>query len=146
VAADCDLPLPQARLAMLREYGEYFRVLGPCDDARPRLFKALASAGLRCEPGTPYDHVGAPVRNGMGVKFLSFLYERAYGPLLSLGLVDTPADASIWPFVDRRILMEEGGHVNRRGDVVRWAEAIVESVKTFSRGLTEPVDQSGKDL
>ena len=131
VAADCDLPLPQARLAMLREYGEHFRVLGPCDDARPRLFKALASAGLRCEPGTPYDHVGAPVRDGTGVKFLSSLYERAYGPLLSLGLVDTPADASILPFVDRRILMEDDVHVNRRGDVVRWAEAIVESVETF---------------
>jgi mannosyl-3-phosphoglycerate phosphatase len=131
VAADCDLPLPQARLAMLREYGEHFRVLGPCDDARPRLFKALASAGLRCEPGTPYDHVGAPVRDGTGVKFLSALYERAHGPLLSLGLSATPSDASILPFVDRRILMGDDVHVNRRGDVVRWAEAIVECVETF---------------
>ena len=145
VAADCDLPLPQARLAMLREYGEYFRVLGPCDDARPRLFKALASAGLRCEPGTPYDHVGAPVRDGTGVKFLSSLYERAHGPLLSLGLTDTPAEASVLPFVDCRILMQGDVHVSRRGGVVRWAEAIVASVESFSRGLDEAGGQSEKD-
>jgi mannosyl-3-phosphoglycerate phosphatase len=130
VAADCDLPLPQARLAMLREYGEHFRVLGPYD-ARPRLFKALASAGLRCEPGTPYDHVGAPVRDGTGVKFLSSLYERAHGPLLSLGFCDTRSDAGMMPSVDRRILMKDDVRVNRRGDVVRWAEAIVESVESF---------------
>jgi mannosyl-3-phosphoglycerate phosphatase len=131
VAADCGLPLPQARLAMLREYGEHFRVLGPFDDARPRLFKALASAGLRCEAGTPYDHVGAPVREGTGVKFLSALYERAHGPLLSLGLSDTPAGAGVLPFVDRPILMGEDVCADRRADVVSWAEAIVESVESF---------------
>jgi predicted mannosyl-3-phosphoglycerate phosphatase (HAD superfamily) len=129
VAAACDLPLPQARLAMLLEYGEHFRVLGPFGDARHRLFKALASAGLRCEPGTPYNHVGAPVRNGTGVKFLCSLYERAHGALLSLGLSDKAADAGILPLVDRPVVVCDDLCVNRRIDVVGWAEAIVESVE-----------------
>jgi predicted mannosyl-3-phosphoglycerate phosphatase (HAD superfamily) len=136
VARDCQLPLPQARLAMLREYGEHFRVLGPVDDARPRLFKALTGLGLRCVRGMPFDHVGAPVRSGTGLKFLSSLYERAHGTLLTLGLADAMADESILPMVDRRILLCDDVSVNGRVDVVGWAEAIVHSVKHFRREVS----------
>jgi mannosyl-3-phosphoglycerate phosphatase len=136
VARDCHLPLPQARLAMLREYGEHFRVLDPADDARPRLFKALAGLGLRCVPGTPYDHVGAPVRNGTGVKFLCSLYERAHGTLLTLGLADAMADESILPLVDRRILVCDDGGVDGQVDVLAWAEAIVDSVEDLRREVS----------
>ena len=86
------------------------------------------------------------MRDGTGVKFLSSLYERAHGPLLSLGLTDTAAEASVLPFVDCRILMQGDVHVSRRGGVVRWAEAIVASVESLSRGLDETGGQSEKDL
>ncbi len=41
VARECGLPLLQARLAKLREYGEYFRTLDPGPAVRSRLSKAL---------------------------------------------------------------------------------------------------------
>jgi mannosyl-3-phosphoglycerate phosphatase len=147
VARDCHLSLSQARLAMLRDYGEHFRVLGPTCDARPRLFKALAGLGLRCVPGTPYDHVGAPVRNGTGVKFLRSLYERAHGRLLTLGLAEAMADESILPLVDRRILIGSDVGVNGRADMLAWAEAIVDSVRDLRRDVSlKPAAQRGQYL
>jgi mannosyl-3-phosphoglycerate phosphatase len=146
VSRDCHLPLPQARLAMLREYGEHFRVLGPGEAARSRLFKALAGLGLRCVPGMPYDHVGAPVRNGTGVKFLCSLYERAHGSLCTLGLADPLADEGILTLVEHRILMCNYGP-NGRVDVVDWANAIVDSVEDLRReGSLRWATQGGHSL
>ena len=48
IAADCQLSLPMARLAKLREYSEPFRILHSGQSAQSRLFEAAHRRKLRC--------------------------------------------------------------------------------------------------
>ena len=125
VARDCRLPLLQARLSKLREYGERFRVLDPGEAAHGRLLRALKAARLRCITGQRYDQVGAPVDNNVGVRVLLGLYNRACGPVLTAGVVDELADDSALQFVNRRVIVPGDGQANMGVDVVSWAESIV---------------------
>jgi mannosyl-3-phosphoglycerate phosphatase len=133
VACDCHLPLLQARLAKLRDYGERFRLLDPRETTRSRLFSALKAARLRCIAGERYDQVGAPVDNSIGVNVLLALYNRAYGPVLTVGLVDALADDKVLQLVNCPVIVR-GDHPGPGGvDVVGWAEAIVDTVEHLRR-------------
>jgi mannosyl-3-phosphoglycerate phosphatase len=127
VARDCRLPLLQARLSKLREYGERFRVLDAAEATRSRLFRALKAARLRCVAGERYDQVGASVDNSIGVGVLLGLYKRACGPVLTVGLVDELADDGALLFVNRRVIVPGDSTVGGI-DTVSWAEAIVDAV------------------
>jgi mannosyl-3-phosphoglycerate phosphatase len=129
VARDCRLPLLQARLSKLREYGERFRVLDPDEATRGRLFRALKAARLRCVTGERYDQVGAPVDNSIGVSVLLGLYNRACGPVLTVGLVDELADDKALQFVNHRVIVPDANPATGGVDMVGWAEAIVDSVE-----------------
>jgi predicted mannosyl-3-phosphoglycerate phosphatase (HAD superfamily) len=109
VARACDLPLLEARLAKLRDYTECFRVVEPNGLARRRLWKALEAARLRCSAGERFDQVGAGTDSVLAVALIRALYTRARGELITVG-VDAPRHAG-------------------DGDVVRWAERIVELVQ-----------------
>lgn len=126
VARECDLPLLQARLAKLREYGERFRVVDPGDAARQRLFKALGAARLRCVTGDRYEQVGAAVDLSLAVGLLRALYKRALGAVLTVGSADPVADGPVRQFFNRRVGLSSG--VRGNGDVVGWAESIVDVV------------------
>ncbi len=78
VAYECRLPLLTARLAKLRDYGEFFRVLNP-QGASGRLFSALEAARLHCIPGARYHFVGGTADLSLGVSTLCTLYRRAFG-------------------------------------------------------------------
>jgi mannosyl-3-phosphoglycerate phosphatase family protein len=129
VARDCHLPLLQARLSKLREYGERFRVLDPAETTRGRLFRALRAARLRCTAGERYDQVGAPVDNSIGVKVLLALYNRACDPVLTVGLVDAWADDKVLQLVTRRVILPGDDPAKGGIEVVGWAEAIVDIVE-----------------
>jgi mannosyl-3-phosphoglycerate phosphatase len=130
VARDCRLPLLQARLSKLREYGERFRVLEPGEATRARLFRALSAARLRCIARDRYDQVGAPVDNSIGVRALLGLYNRARGPVLTVGLVDELADEKALHFVNRRVIVSDDDPAGGGADMVGWAEAIVDIVES----------------
>jgi mannosyl-3-phosphoglycerate phosphatase family protein len=88
VAAEFHLSLSQARLAKLREYNEPFRVIDSVAGARERLFRSLHAVGLRCTFRGIYDHVGAGVDKGASVDLLTTLYQRARGPVITVGVGD----------------------------------------------------------
>jgi mannosyl-3-phosphoglycerate phosphatase family protein len=133
VARDCQLPLLQARLAKLREYGERFRVLDPTETARHRLLGALKAARLRCTAGERFHQVGAPVDNSIAANRLLGLYSRAYGPVLTVGFGDALADGRVLQLVDRRVIVPADDSGNGGVDVVGWAEAIVDNVEDLRR-------------
>ena len=128
VARHCDLSLLKARLAKLREYGERFRVLDPRERTGGRLFSALKRAGLRWIPGEPFDHVGASVDTIVAVNLLRTLYQRARGPVVTLGLADEGADDTLLHVVDRRVMVPGDDPAEGGVDVADWAEAIFEIV------------------
>jgi mannosyl-3-phosphoglycerate phosphatase len=89
VARDCNLPLLQARLAKLREYSELFRIPDTDPTGNLRLLRSLRHAGLDCVCRGRFYHLGM-VRRETAALFLSRLYRRAYGPLLTtVGFADS---------------------------------------------------------
>jgi mannosyl-3-phosphoglycerate phosphatase len=130
VARECRVPLLQARLSKLREYGERFRVLDPAEATRGRLVRALNAARLRCISGEQYGQVGAQVDNSIGVRVLLDLYARDRGPVLSVGLVDELAGDKALQLVNHRVMVPDANPATRGVDMVSWAEAIVDSVES----------------
>jgi mannosyl-3-phosphoglycerate phosphatase len=125
VAHDCHLPLLDARLAKLLEYGERFRVLDSDESTRSRLVRALNATRLRCVPGDRYDYVGAPVDIRTGVNLLCRLYEYGEDGLLTVGMGGRLADGTAMPQLHRRVDISHDGSSTRGVDAVRWAETIV---------------------
>jgi mannosyl-3-phosphoglycerate phosphatase family protein len=82
VARDCEIPLLQARLAKLREYSELFRIPDADSTDNVRLLRSLRNAGLDCVCRGRFYHLGL-VRRETAAQFLSGLYRRACGPLLT---------------------------------------------------------------
>lgn len=138
VARECDLTLLQARLAKLREYGERFRVLSASGAARPRLFRALHAVRLRCTEGELYDHVGSAAAPTVPIGLLRALYKEAYGAVLAVGAGDVGSEQHFRHFYNRRV--GPPNQVQSHGpDVIRWLDAIVETVEGLRRQSTEPV-------
>jgi predicted mannosyl-3-phosphoglycerate phosphatase (HAD superfamily) len=145
VARDCHLPLLQARLSKLREYGERFRVLDQVEITRGRLFRALEGAHLRCTSGGRYDQVGAPVDNSVGVNALLAFYNRACGPVLTAGLVDALADGRVLELVNRPVKVPDDDPENGGVDVVGWAETIVDIVDDLRRQESSRIEAMRED-
>ncbi len=126
VAQDCHLPLLEARLAKLLEYGERFRVLDSDESTRSRLVRALNATRLRCVIGRRYDYVGAPVDTGTGVTLLCRLYQYADAGVFTVGIGGRNADDSLPPSLDRRVTVSHDDPATGRVNAVSWAEAIVD--------------------
>jgi mannosyl-3-phosphoglycerate phosphatase len=105
VAADCKLPLSQARLAKLREYDEPFRILDPDPAVRNRLFRALHNAGLRITTGGRYHHLTGTDDKGQAIRKLASLYRKAWGGVCTIGLGDSLNDVSLLREVDVPVLV-----------------------------------------
>jgi mannosyl-3-phosphoglycerate phosphatase family protein len=88
VAVDGGLPLLQAQLAKVRDYEEPFRLVFDSVAARARLRRALLSANLGCVSDGRYEYAGAPVDMGVGAQWLTTLYRRAFGGVLTIGIGD----------------------------------------------------------
>lgn len=95
VAMECRLPLPQARLAKMREYGEPFRIAPAHANRRAELFGALHDRGFACIRGGQFDYVGPPVDEVTGIRLLQRCYERALGPIITVGVGDPSKDARL---------------------------------------------------
>lgn len=99
VAAECDLPLLQARLAKLREYSEQFRVVDERRGAVLRLLKALNAAGLECRNRGRYYHLGARGSDD-GCYVVRALYERAFDDIRTVAFCDHLSGASLLRHAD----------------------------------------------
>jgi mannosyl-3-phosphoglycerate phosphatase len=142
VATARGLPLIEARLAKLREYGEPFHVLGSDGRARQRLFKALRAESFGCASYEQYDHVGARVDIDVGARFLCALYRGMLGHMTSVAFGVTSGDAPLLrsvdvPFVVRNdedpvsVLWTQvsNARVTTRSGLAGFSEAIAEVVE-----------------
>jgi mannosyl-3-phosphoglycerate phosphatase len=133
VARECRLPLLHARLAKLREYGERFTTLDPNPAVRSRLFKALHAAGLRCLNGDPYDFLGAPVDNRLGVSLLNGLYRRESAAVTTIAVTDALRDENLVRLVDHAIMVSDEAVAGGSVGMIDWAEAIADAVYEIRR-------------
>ena len=148
VAREGGLSLLEARLAKLREYGEFFRVLDPDPAARPRLFKALHTARVLCTTtGRLYDHAGAAVDHRLGVGLLCGLYRRACGDVVSVGLAQPKHEGNLLQLMDIPVVVRardvsiaarvtgesSAAAVVEIDGVEEWVNTIVELVQESRR-------------
>ena len=100
VARECGMPLLEARLAKLREYGEPFRLLCENPVAERRLFRALEGAGITCRRGAEFHHASTATGPQAAITVLTTLYRVAFGSVLSAGTADGTGKSEIFPHVE----------------------------------------------
>lgn len=154
VAREGGLSLLEARLAKLREYGEFFRVLDPDPAARPRLFKALHTARILCTTSGLYDHAGAAVDHRLGVGLLCGLYRRACGDVVSVGFAQPRHEGNLLQLMDVPVVVRardvsnvarvtgpsSAAAVVEIDGVEEWVDTIVEMVQESRRRTGVSVD------
>ena len=105
VAADCGLPLLQARLAKLRGYTEPFRIHREDADVN-RLVRALRAAGLSCSNRGRDYHAGT-VRRDLGAQLLCGLYRRAFGHMMTVVFGDHLSAAPLLRRADVPLIVDD---------------------------------------
>lgn len=138
VAEDFRLPLLDARLVKLREYGELFRVVDDRRASRARLFRALRAAGLTCREGDRYDLLMGVGSSTVALQTAQRLLQRARGHIVTIGIGSRPADLPVLEQADVRIVIRHedpsvtahvlnqipGAHVIEQVGVGGWVEVI----------------------
>jgi mannosyl-3-phosphoglycerate phosphatase len=140
VAQDCQLPLLEARLAKLLEYGERFRLLDSSESMRSRLVRALNATRLRCVSGERYNYVGAAVDASTGVNLLCRLYQYADNAVLTVGVGGRMADDTLLPQLHRRVNLSHDVPPMGGFDAIKWAETIVDVAEELRRQESSRLD------
>ena len=128
VAEELGLPMLVARLAKLRDYGELFRLLDDTPSSFDRLSAALESSRLPCIRGYRFHHVGAAVDISLGVSMLRVMYERALGPVQTVGVTRAGTDAALGRVVTSTTVIDADAPAT-------WGECIGELVGGRSRSV-----------
>lgn len=132
VAKECGLPLLEARLAKLREYGETFRLVSPNSIAERRLLKALEASGLICTPFGAFRDAGTAPDAGAAAEMLSALYRSALGPIVTASAGGHEWSAQIRGRVD-------AGLDPPAGEPAGWLESIARNIDDIrATALTGP--------
>ncbi len=105
LSRDSGLPAAQARLALKREYDIPFRILSGKESEVRRM---IESAGFSYTRGGRYSHITGKNDKGRAVRFLSGLYKKEMGKIITIGLGDSPNDYPMLRAVDRGFLLRKG--------------------------------------
>ncbi len=103
ISLSCKMPLEAARLARQREYDEPFEILS--GDPR-RLIAAIEKRKKRCTRGGRFYHILGANDKSHCVNLLIHYYQRAFGPITTIGLGDGPNDAGFLKLVDVPLVMK----------------------------------------
>jgi len=95
----------RARLAAMREYDEPFIAPRPQGSGMDALIGAASRRGLLVTEGGRFHHLHGPCDKGEAVEKLSRWYEKAYGPVKSMALGDSPNDFTMLKRVDYPVLV-----------------------------------------
>ncbi len=125
VSFTCDLPLEQAALAKQREYDEPFRILDL--NRADQLLRAIEKQGGRWTKGGRFWHITGENDKARAVIALQQLFERAYGPVETIGLGDAINDAPFLKVVSVAVLVRSRGSVKLKA-------AVPKGILTRQRG------------
>jgi mannosyl-3-phosphoglycerate phosphatase len=140
IAHECAMTLVEAQRAKDREYSEPFRFSGSVPDERRGFLQRIRQSGLRFSTGGRYYHLHGNSDKGMSVKILNEMFFRAYGPITSVGIGDSPNDEPMLDSVELPIIVKRPSgihdpkltaqfsgarlteHIGSRG----WADAVMQ--------------------
>jgi mannosyl-3-phosphoglycerate phosphatase len=154
IAADCQLSLPMARLAKLREYSEPFRILHSGQSAQSRLFEAAHRRKLRCFTRGRYHYVTGVVDPAASVRTLVELYREACPEVVTAAIVDGLGDLAVLREVDVPIVVHNPpldaarllrkvptAHLTSASGAEGWNEAIFSLIDLRVSGSLEHSDR-----
>jgi mannosyl-3-phosphoglycerate phosphatase len=138
ISLACGLPLEQAALAKLREYDEPFWILDL--NRADRLLRFVEKEGLHWTKGGRLWHVTGENDKAVAVIALQKLYERAFGPLVTIGLGDAINDAPFLKHVNVPVLVRSPESVELQNAVPKgiitnqpgpagWNEALIKMIR-----------------
>lgn len=105
VAAACGLSLAEARRAKRREFDEPFTVTPDTPAARQAVGEEARRSGLKVSMGGRFLHLSGGSDKGRAVAVLDHLLHRRFGPILTVGLGDSPNDLPMLQTVQLPILV-----------------------------------------
>jgi mannosyl-3-phosphoglycerate phosphatase len=117
VSALCQLPPEQAVLATQREYDEPFLILDP--DRTGALVAAIESQGRRWTRGGRFWHILGANDKALAVSALGALFEKTYGPVVTIGLGDGLNDVPFLNVVSAPILIRSSNSTELKSRVPR---------------------------
>ena len=104
VASLTVLDAPAAARACAREYSETVVITGSAPEVSCTI-RALGNAGLECVPGGRYYSVHRGADKGRAATALLQMYRRQHGAVRSIGIGDSPNDATLLAAVDVPVLV-----------------------------------------
>ncbi|MGE0886457.1 MAG: HAD-IIB family hydrolase [Blastocatellales bacterium] len=109
IAAECNLPMEDAKRAKAREYDEPFTISDPDPATIDFLMPLIIQAGLRCSQGGRFYHLHGNNDKGIAIELLTRLFQRKYGEVSTIGLGDSLNDLPMLDAVDLPILVAKPG-------------------------------------
>jgi mannosyl-3-phosphoglycerate phosphatase len=134
VAERCGLSLPQAALAMQREYDEPFVVLDA--DGAAALETAIGGEGRRVTRGGRFWHILGDSDKARAVRAVADFFAAAHGPVHTVGMGDSLNDAGFLNVVDTPVLIRSAqsaelqlavprGILTERAGPAGWNDAVL---------------------
>jgi mannosyl-3-phosphoglycerate phosphatase len=106
IAQECAMTLVEAQRAKDREYSEPFRFSDSAPEATQRFLQRIRESGRQFSAGGRYYHLHGNSDKGMAVRFLNEMFFRAYGPITTVGLGDSPNDEPMLNNVELPIIVK----------------------------------------
>ena len=112
IAEACGLSLPEARRAKQREFDEPFTVDPDTPAARRAVTEEAGRMDLKVSAGGRFLHLSGGSDKGRAVAMLDHLLQRRLGPILTIGLGDSPNDLPMLQAVQRPVIVQrpDGGY------------------------------------
>jgi predicted mannosyl-3-phosphoglycerate phosphatase (HAD superfamily) len=140
IAHECALTLVEAQRAKNREYSEPFRFSDSAPEEIQRFRQRIKQGGLQSSAGRRYYHLHGDYDKGMSVRFLNEMFLRAYGPITTVGLGDSPNDEPMLNSVELPIIVKlpsglhepkltaqfSGGRLTERIGPQGWRDAVMQ--------------------
>ncbi|MCI0660002.1 MAG: HAD-IIB family hydrolase [Acidobacteria bacterium] len=106
IALECGLTLAEAQRAKDRKYSEPFRFSNATLEDIRMFLRRIRQAGLRFSAGGRYYHLQGKFDKGISVRILNEMFFRAYGPIKTVGIGDSPNDLPMLNSVEMPIIVK----------------------------------------
>jgi mannosyl-3-phosphoglycerate phosphatase family protein len=140
IARECALTITEAQRAKDRKYSEPFRFSEAAPEVIEMFLQRIRHVGLRVSAGGRYNHLQGNFDKGSSVRFLNEIFFRAYGPITTMGIGDSPNDLQMLSSVDLPVIVKRpsgvhdpdltarfsGAKLTERIGPQGWADAVMQ--------------------
>jgi mannosyl-3-phosphoglycerate phosphatase len=140
IAHECAMTLVEAQRAKDRAYSEPFRFSDSAPEEIRMFLQRIIQGGLQFSAGGRYYHLQGNYDKGMSVGFLNEMFLRAYGPISTVGIGDSPNDGPMLNSVELPIIVKRQSGIHDPNLTAQFPGALL-TEHIGSRGWADAVMQ-----